>query len=408
MTGGTAMPHRISRIVHGFSAGRGAISRAAAVLGIISFLVFCSQDPWQVTWPAIRIYSIEEAPEGGYILSGGMCLHVGETCGIYYPGTDLFLMKINKNGSTEWTNVYCHGSCYEECYVDFVLRNDEGGYTGIGALGPGSVDKCVRRFDENGVFIGQTDVCEIWRRMIIPATGGCFYGLSMRDNLYLLSKLDPNLDVEWEVMLDENSNISSTVCDDGGIVIAQQEDGQFEDDISWQFSKYSDEGDLEWNRSFHGIQFIADIQATADGGYAVLFSNRYYPFQEKEAMWKLDHTGTFEWERLLSPKMYFLGQYSFARQIDDGGYILVRGMNVTRLAKDGKVEWVVDLGSDEHDTAQDVFQDGYGGFNLFGHTLYDDSFRCSSETGCYDELYVGYYFGVTSWMIRLDGAGNRR
>lgn len=174
---------------------------------------------------------------------------------------------------------------------------------------------------------------------------------------------------------------------------------------------------VQWKKCFGGsdLDYLMDIQQTFDGGYITAgftYSNDgdISNYRDSSDCWvvKLKPSGEIEWKKDLGGTSYD-GSWA-VQQTNDSGYIIgssssstdgdVTGNHgaadywITKLDKQGNVEWQRSYGGSSDDNLTSIVQTTDGGYMAAGFTYSDDG-DISGNHGVYDY-----------WLVRLDGMGN--
>lgn len=243
---------------------------------------------WSYTYPHPgRQYgrSVVECPDGGFLICSG--LQISDS------NFDVWLVKIDANGSYVWDNNY-GGTSYE--YGRKILRCNEGGYAVSGASDNSSI--LLMRFDE--------DLNLLWKRD---------YG-----------------SVNHETFRD------FVECDDGGFAVAGRI-GNLEFDQSGLWIKGTQDiliiqtdsdGNQQWNKTYGGLdsEDMHTIIRCADGGYAIAgltsptpqYQLLYYYHYENWIM-RLNSLGEIIWQKKY-PTGENLVTFSSMIPYNDVGYAL--------------------------------------------------------------------------------------
>jgi hypothetical protein len=264
-------------------------------------------------------YNIKQTKDGGYILSG--------TAG----GSGSFiLIKTDAGGNKQWTRSYGYfGWGYGNDY-DIQLI-DDGGYMLAGPTDYQDGTLCIRT-DENGNILW----CKIYKggngggSMAKTADGG-YAIVSQRDIGYVippgtqLIKIDANGNLLWTKLYSVGSGTSNPASmkktADGSFLITGMYIGAGNNN-TWDVYviKTDANGNLKWFKTYAGTNFDGawDIEETTDGGY--MFSGTTGKYQDGNVLLiKTDTSGKVTWS-----KMFGGGKesYSYVRQAKDKGFII--------------------------------------------------------------------------------------
>ncbi len=221
-------------------------------------------------------YSVAETSDGGYVIAGNTYS--------YGAGfSDVWLIKTDANGTTEWDETF-GGSDYDFGYS--VVETSDGSYVIAGSTysyGVGATDAYLIKTDATGN--------QLW---------GWAYGGS-----------------------DYDYGRSVVKTPDGGYAIAGStySYGAGSSDV-WLIKTDAD-GNMLWNKTFGGSSYDSSrsLAGTSDGGYAIAGSTYSYGAGSAD-VWliKTDANGIKEWDETFGGSDEDHG-YSVA-QTSDGGYII--------------------------------------------------------------------------------------
>ncbi len=274
--------------------------------------------------------SISTTSGEGYVMGGGTSGQTGSS-------RDVYLMKTDANGNTQWENTF-GGSADDIANV--VLSAPDGAYVLTGY---------------------KTD----------SGTGN--------KDAYLI-KTDANGNLQWEKTFGSSSNDlanAMAVTPDGGYVLAGSTDRDGTNDV--YLIKTDANGNLQWEKTFGGTgaDWASAILCTSDGGY-VLAGSTYGEDAASGDIYliKTDANGNTQWEKTLGG-----GDSDWANAIisaPDGGYVLAggtrsrgAGSNDVYLIKtdaNGNMLWEKTFGGSDSDWANDITPTSDGGYVLAGYT----------------------------------------
>jgi hypothetical protein len=194
---------------------------------------------WQKVYQDVRITSVLQTPDGGYIYSGeGMFSNLLE----YHGGFDVWVAKVNQGGNIQWQK--CYGGSGTEEYSKIIASND-GGYfftsrtfsnDGVVYGNHGSVDCWVVKLDASGIILEQN----------------CYGGSGDEGGGYIQETLDSGI----LVMSSTNSNDGNVSGNHGGRDV-------------WSI-KLSSTGAIQWQKCFGGTNDDYGVAfQLADGTYIV-------------------------------------------------------------------------------------------------------------------------------------------
>ena len=261
--------------------------------------------------------SVIQTSDGGYALAG----HTGSKGA---GGSDMWLVKVNSDGTTQWDKTF-GGSNADRAYS--VIQTSDGGY----ALAGETYSKGAGRSDMWLVKVNSDGTTQ-WDKTF----GGSDYDLA-------------------------ESVIQTS---DGGYALAGRTASKGAGSNGMWLVKVNSEGTTQWDKTFGGSRAYSVIQ-TSDGGYALAGSRA-------GDMWlvKVNSDGTTQWDQT------FGGSNSdYARsviQTSDGGYALAGSragdMWLVKVNSDGTTQWDQTFGGSSSDGANSVIQTSVGGYALAGGT----------------------------------------
>ena len=289
---------------------------------------------WYTFVPVSGTYSsIQQASDGGYVAAGSASASIVNLQGVepingYSAGTDMFVIKFDTNGDTEWYTFLGSENIQE---ARDIKQSSDGGYILVG------------RARSIASLEGKDPIRD--------HSGGSVYDM-------LVVKLTASGDVDWFTFLggggyDEAVSIDQTY--DGGYVIGGTSAGfslpgltprnPYADDVwSMVVIKIDSGGDPEWF-TFLGATdawlFCRSIQQTQDGGFFIAGSNEFvaiaslqgktplygsilddgFGVENEPILVKLDSSGYTEWFTYLGESVYGEIGTASARQTSDGGYV---------------------------------------------------------------------------------------
>ncbi|MBM3315279.1 hypothetical protein FJY71_05495 [candidate division WOR-3 bacterium] len=322
--------------------------------------------------------SVQPTADGGYIIAGST----------YSPGAgenDLWLIKTDAQGDTQWTRVYGGGADDGAFCVDLAF---DGGFivTGITAsFGAGNYDVWLLKTDAQGdtqwtrTFGGTSwdygmSVCQTSDSGYAVAGTTRSFGAG-RTDLWLL-KTDASGDTQW-------TRTYGDPMDEGGWSVAQTADGGFivaGEDKPVMSSACCDvylvrtdaRGDTLWTRTFgdsatHDVGY--SVAQTIDHGFVVVGRSGEYCW-----LIKADSLGDTLWSRRYGAGFELCG--SSVALSPDSGYVLAgwfwsqtRSAEVWLARTDslGDTGWTRTFGGTYEDMAYCVAPTRDGGFVLAGH-----------------------------------------
>ena len=307
-------------------------------------------------------YSIQQTPDGGYIVAGQTSSTDGDAVG-NDGGFDAWVLKLTSTGVLEWQKTY-GGSSAELGYA--IQNTFDGGYI------LASITSSITNF---GDVTGNHGATDIW-----------------------VVKLSNSGIIQWQKSLGGTGS-------DQGRDIQQAADGSFiavgytlsnNGNVSGNHGlndvwvvKLSSTGSLLWQKALGGTasEFAYGIQVTADGG-AVLAGYTSSNDGDVSGLhgstdgWvvKLSSTGSLEWQKTYGGSAP--DTFQTIQKTTDGGYIVagntssnngdvsgLRGAQdfwVVKLSSTGVLQWQKAMGGTGNDTAQSIQQTADGSYVIAG------------------------------------------
>jgi hypothetical protein len=334
---------------------------------------------------------IQQTSDGGYVVL------VGATYQPYITGS-VRVLKVNADGSISWQKSY--GSYYVE--PSAIQVTSDGGYIVVGYTRPYELtrsDVWILKINADGSVAWEKTYggseAEVASSIRQTSDGGYIVHGSIKSWTYYpypeiksivipwVLRLDPNGDVIWQRTYTKNdtvpyeynsANIEQTL--DGGYILAGGAEGYdtvFPDIV---FLKLNPDGGIAWEKNYiigNQSQSVANIQQTSDGGYIAAGSY-------EQGLWimKLNADGSMAW----------LKSYGESGRVDrgfdvkqtlDGGYIMGNHDSLLKLDSGGNIVW------------QHAYSGSYNGLRTV---------RQTSDGG-----YVGIYKVVSNDWCNLDDPG---
>lgn len=332
--------------------------------------------------------SIVLASEGGYLISG-------ETDSYGADGFDIWMIKVDDDGTVQWNRTY--GGEGDEGIIE-VRRLSEGGYAILGrtpSIGVDDRDLWLIKTDEDGLVRWD-------RRLIRPEIeglssfhqtpdggfifAGSVLGKDRNTNDNFLFKTDGNGDEEWNHTYTRPGHESVQdllITPDDRYLIAGSIGKYGEMDI--RLIKADKRGRTKWtaNLGGHGYQVARSIYRASDDGYVIAGHTYCAEGSNDILLMKTDPMGKELWTTS------FGGQSEdYVSSVDptsDGGYLLAGSTgsygadpyNMWLIKTDGHgvPEWNRTFGGKNFDWGSDAVQTPDGGFLIVGTT---ESYRGSS------------------------------
>lgn len=241
---------------------------------------------WQRTYNwsfSHDIYSVKQTKDGGYIMLGAIAISMSAS-------SDFWVVKLNSDGTINWQKAYGGGG-YE--FFRSIEQTEDEGYVVAGAtesFGAGGRDLWVIKLNPDGsiawqkTYGGLTDDGN-YAKIKQTADGGYIIGANTASfsagdwDIWIL-KLYANGGIEWEKSYggtypDEIGDMQQT--SDGGYVVSGYtrsfgfglEDGTHQEDI-WVF-KLNPDGSIAWEKTYggNGSEVSSSIQQISNGQYII-------------------------------------------------------------------------------------------------------------------------------------------
>ena len=285
-------------------------------------------------------YSVREASDGGYILTG----YTGLTGSV---PSDLYLIKTDSAGDTIWTKVY-GGAGYESGYS--VREASDGGYIVSGYTGSFGVQG-------EDVYLLKTDSSgdTLWTKTY----GGAFY--------------------------ENGPSVQQTL--DGGYIVAGWTNSTGAGRNDFYLIKTDSMGDSIWTRTYGDTagDWAHCVQQTQDGGYIMTGLTANLGFGTGDLyLVRVDSLGSIIWTKTYGDTAFDIGHSVCETQ--DGGYIVVgytvsfgsgaEDVYLLRTDSLGDTLWTRTYGGASIDKGHSVQQTQDGGFIIGGemssYTTADD------------------------------------
>lgn len=255
---------------------------------------------------------------------------------------DLFLMKLNANGTMAWSKTY--GSTVGLADTGYgVKQTSDGGFIATGStasFGSGGSDVYVIKTNATGVVE--------WTRTI----GGS------------------GDDVGRDVLQTSN----------GDYYVGGYTDSYGSGFLDIYFIKLTSSGTVSWTKVYGGgsYDFAYTVEQTTDGGFVLGATTNSYGEGDMEALLvKTNVSGTLEWAKAYGRTGEDRSQV--AKQTSDGGYILAGRTNsfgagnydsyLVKTTSDGTFSWDMAQGGGSWDQAWDVIEMADNGFTVAGLTI---------------------------------------
>ncbi|MEO5357763.1 MAG: hypothetical protein H7844_10755 [Nitrospirae bacterium YQR-1] len=259
---------------------------------------------WQYTYGGVGTEyakSVEQTTDGGYIV-------LGYTRSFSAGADDIWVLKLNSDGSIKWQNTYGTSSYVENSYC--IKQTTDGGYVITG--------------NRVGTGDGASDI--------------------------LFVRLDSTGNINWSKTYGKGKqsfSFSAQETTDGGYIVSGYSDAFGAEGMDVWVFKLTGGGVIEWQKVYGGAgnDYAYSIIQTTDGGYLVSGSTESFGSGGYD-MWvvKLKSDGTVQWQNAYGGGSDdYAGSYSIA-QTSDGGFLIAG--NTNSYGAGGADFWIVKLGSD--------------------------------------------------------------
>ena len=298
--------------------------------------------------------SIQQTSDGGYIMAG-------ETYSFGAGVFDIWVLKLNPNGTVAWQNTYGGGAA-EWAYS--IQQTSDGGYIVAGVTGS--------------------------------------FGANL-ENVWVL-KLNADGSVAWQNTYGgPNSDWAHSIqqTSDGGYIVAGQTGPYGTGNADLWVLKLNAVGTIEWQKTYGGSgdDVVNSVQQTSDGGYILAgYTSSFGAGNSDVWVLKLNADGSVAWQNTYGGLDEDLA--NSVQQTSDGGYIVA---GRTKSFGAGNEDfWVLKLNSDGSLTGPNAWQKTYGGPN----SDWAYSIRQTSDGG-----YIAgggtYSFGAgqNAWVLKLNALG---
>jgi hypothetical protein len=326
---------------------------------------------------------VQQTLDGGYIVTG-------YTVSFGTPGVaDIWLIKLNSLGHTEWTKTYETGGGYS------VRETSDGGYIIAGSR--------LIKTDVNGDTIWTRNFEAEARCVQITNDGNYVVTGKKSDNLWLI-KIDDEGDSLWSKMYrkgsyaDYGEYIEQT--SDGGYIIVgktgtvDQENERFKSSL-WLL-KTDAEGDTVWTKTYGGDEWDQwdrghCVRQTGDGGYILTGTVR------GATLLKTDSQGDTLWI-----KEYGNAIGRCVEQTPDGGFIIAGSISTystLSFLSTWDNLWLVKTDANGDTTWTRDYGDGSGDRGYYVQQTTDDGYIVVGET---------YSFGAGNsdlYLLKTDSLG---
>lgn len=312
--------------------------------------------------------SVKQTSDGGFIITGF-------TTSIGNGSRDVWLIKINSNGTEEWNQTF-GGSDFDWGYE--VQQTYDGGFIIVGStksFGSGDYD----------IWLIKTDITgnEEWNQTFGGSESGMGYSVQQTsDGGYIvvgsgsktIIKTDENGNELWSQSYNAAGfSIKQTL--DSGYIITGQISSAFGPGL-WLI-KTDTNGNEEWSDTYSvsgGYKTGWSVHQTSDGGY-IITGETDEGADHNVWLIKTDGEGVIEWDKTFGDNHYQDGRE--VQQTIDGGYIIIGNTDtgadmgnfwLIKTDTDGNEEWSQTFGGSDYEFAAAVQQISDGGYIIAGYT----------------------------------------
>ncbi|UCD18554.1 MAG: hypothetical protein JSV44_06515 [Candidatus Zixiibacteriota bacterium] len=325
------------------------------------------------------------SPDGGYVIAGSTRSHGSGM-------TDVYVIKTDRLGDVLGQTTF-GGSNNDFGYG--VAATPDGGYVIAGAtssLGAGQSDVYLVRLDRNGDSLwartyGGALTDEAWAVAVTADSGfiiaGSTYSFGAGDKDVYVIRTDSDGDTLWTRafggVVEDYARSVVTVAD-GGFVVVGSTYSFGSGDKDMYAIKLNASGDSIWAETYGKVAYerAFGIAPTLDRGFVICGSTHSTGVTGGETyLVKIDADGNQQWEKTYG------GQWARkVTQSTDGGFILV-GETLTpfnpevqynldiylvKIDSDGELQWKQAFGGDQHEFGYDIVNASDGGFFVAGVT----------------------------------------
>jgi uncharacterized delta-60 repeat protein len=360
---------------------------------IVTILVFAAQALAQTSW--WRTYGGTDVDEGWSVqqTTGGGYIIAGSTWSFGIVNHDVYLIKTNAAGDTQWTRTY--GGTYKEEGWS-VQQTSDSGFIVAGLtypFGGGYTDVYLIKTNASGETqwtrtYGGTD--DDWGRSVQQTSDGGYiiagftypFGAGSHD-VYLI-KTNASGDTQWTrtyggTYLKKEEGWSVQQTSDGGYIIAGWTESFGAGMYDVYLIKTNASGDTLWTRTYGDTSMDAgrSVQQTSDGGYVITgWTHSFGAGGFDVYLIKTNSTGDTLWTRTYGGTNDDEG-YS-VQQASDGGYIIAGNTHsfgaggydvyLIKTNSTGDTLWTRTYGGTNDDEGYSVQQASDGGYIIAGNT----------------------------------------
>lgn len=338
---------------------------------------------------------VEETSDDGYVVTG-------YTMSTTYGDRDIYIVKLNQDGSLAWDTTYGVEKCDDVAYSaketgdgNLIVAGYGSGQFGaetanfyLMKLGPFGNKLWDADYDYDTATDYGSDVCQTLDGGYIMVGYSYYYSESQADydwgvNIVKTDSFGNELNhILLDIPYSQYLNRVTATSDSGAIAI-----GTAGAIYIVKINKY---GDTSWTKGYGGSGAGWSILQLSDGGY-MAFGDRDYNPPEHEDFWllRLDSNGDSLWT-----KRYWNASTDLAYDLDqtaDGGFVMTGEMYrnagvdptdfyIIRTNANGDTLWTKTVGGDSYERSYCIKQTSDGGYIVVGRT---DSFGTGS-----DDFYI--------------------
>lgn len=354
---------------------------------------------WEKTFGGINSdggSSVQQTIDGGFIIAG-------VTASFGVGGDDVYLIKTDPNGNTQWEKTF-GGSDQDVGWS--VHQTTDGGFIITGSTssyGAGNSDVYLIKTDSAGNLVWQKTFGGSDRDVgysVQQTTDSGYiitgytrsFGAEYKD-VYLI-KTDPNGNSQWQKTFsgsDGGEGVSVQQTDDGGYIIAgstlwypPEIDPQA--DIDVYLIKTEPNGNMQWQKTFGRIYYKDDgsyfyeddwglsVQQTFGGGFIITGGTTMWPEMYNVYLIKTNSSGHLWWEKTFGDSNSDWGVS--VQQTSNGGFIIAGNTHsfgsgdcdlyLIKTNSSGNLQWQRTFGGSEGDYGYSVQQTIDDGFIIVG------------------------------------------
>jgi hypothetical protein len=284
---------------------------------------------------------VQQTLDGGYVICG-------TTTSFGAGNSDMYAIRIDAGGDTLWTRTF-GGSGWDEAH--YVRQTSDGGY----------------------IFVGNS-----------TSFGGCDW------DAYLV-KTDYRGEVEWSQVYAFYSNYwefgyNVLELSEGGYIVLGKA-AVYSDSYDILLIRTDDHGDTLWTKIYdrEGDESAFSIAPTSDGGFII--TGMEWTLEGYLYLIKTDADFDTLWTRAFNGGYHSWGYCG--QQVSDSGYIAVgwasgpsedQDVYVVRMDADGDSLWTRRIGSDHRDEGRCVLQTSDGNYIIAG--------SCEDSSGVIGDIWL--------------------